>query len=203
MDDHSGSGGAMGDSPAHASDKPPPTKRLCGDSSVRRFDEGQSTDKCQGQPPLVGQTTGIPLVGQTAGGERAGSSNCLPAACSGSDIMASVGFADTLTFRLSDFLPRGVQESNLFGPESVAHHELRCTRVHERMAGVMQQMLARDALNQAALLLGRDSESSLAAAITVGLELQTINRRQAAYLRKVNTEANDAKHGTWFVPMAD
>ena len=65
-------------------------------------------------------------------------------------------------------------------------------------AHVVAQFLARDALNQALIILGFQVEESLHNAIGTALGQQVITEKQARSLRILNHSANEAKHGSRF-----
>ena len=96
--------------------------------------------------------------------------------------------------RLADFMPESLLgregRRGVFGPNSIAHHELVCDNFYPRMALMVEQVIAKDAINQAVMALGAEPVGSLHQAIELGLRHEVITRAQASYLRQLNGRAN-------------
>ena len=107
------------------------------------------------------------------------------------------------TYRLADYLPQEWLESRghrppVFGPDSIAAHQVASRDLESRVSIIVSQTMARDVLNQALHVLSEGPKGSLHDAIYAARGRQIITHAQAKALLELNAAANDAKHGTWF-----
>ena len=95
-------------------------------------------------------------------------------------------------WRLANLLPDDAL--GIFPEDSIAFMPITCPDLEHRMQLLQQQLLAMAALNKALLNLGLSACETLVSAIDAASHEGVINRRQANYLRSLNTRANEATH---------